>query len=211
MKGDHRTPAERLARWRRRHRRARSAIVGAMLFVPHAGKHAPPATSAPTSFSRPAPAEPFLQPEITVTTTFRLPIDVEIEALIQEAAVQHHMDPALIRAVVRTESAFDPDAVSTAGAQGLMQLMPALSQELGVEDPFDPRQNIFAGVRYLRFLLDAHNGNESLALASYNAGPGAVALHGGIPPFRETQQYVKTITGMLARDRGVTTEPADER
>jgi soluble lytic murein transglycosylase-like protein len=88
-------------------------------------------------------------------------------------------------------------AVSTAGAQGLMQLMPALAEELGVSDPFDPRQNIMAGTRYLSQLLTFHNGDIPLALASYNAGPGMVDRYNGVPPFRETRQYIKTITDSL--------------
>ena len=104
--------------------------------------------------------------------------------------------------MIRAESGFDARAVSTAGAQGLMQLMPELSEELGVTDPFDPRQNIFAGVRYLRWLLDRHKGDESLVLASYNAGPGAVDQYDGVPPFPETQQYVRTISRWLVKERG---------
>ena len=103
--------------------------------------------------------------------------------------------------MVRLESGFDAAAVSSAGAQGLMQLMPALADELGVEDPFDPRENIFGGARYLKALLLEHDGDETLALASYNAGPGAVAQHQGVPPYPETQQYVRTITDWLARER----------
>ena len=93
-----------------------------------------------------------------------------------------------------------------------MQLMPGLSQELGVTDPFDPRENIFAGVRYLKYLLDAHDGDETLALASYNAGPGAVAAYDGVPPFPETLQYVRTITEWLAKERALapTSIPATE-
>src|SRR5215207_8200071 len=90
---------------------------------------------------------------------------------------------ALIRAVIMTESAFDPLAVSTAGAQGLMQLMPALSKQLGVSDAFDARENIMAGAQYLSSLLEAQKGNVKLALASYNAGPGNVRRYRGIPPF----------------------------
>jgi soluble lytic murein transglycosylase-like protein len=146
--------------------------------------------------------EPALVPTITITTTFRLPPHLAYELLIQEAAAAHDVDPALVREVVRAESAFDPMAVSPAGAQGLMQLMPGLSQELGVEDPFDPRENVFGGVRYLKWLLDEHEGDETLALASYNAGPGTVATYGGVPPFPETQQYIRTITASLSRERG---------
>jgi soluble lytic murein transglycosylase-like protein len=118
---------------------------------------------------------------------------------IQEAAALYHVDPALVRAVVRVESAFDPDAVSTAGAQGLMQLMPELSTELGVQNPFDPRENIMAGTRYLAQLLNAYDANVELALAGYNAGPGRVGQYDGIPPFPETQRYVKAITDLLTQ------------
>jgi soluble lytic murein transglycosylase-like protein len=107
------------------------------------------------------------------------------------------------RAVVAAESAFDVYAVSSVGALGLMQLMPALAEEMGVQDPFDPRENIMAGSRYLKQLLDAHEGDVSLALASYNAGPGTVELYGGVPPYPETQQYVKSITERLAKTSAV--------
>ncbi len=120
------------------------------------------------------------------------------EHLIKEAAAQYHLDPNLIRAVMRTESAFNPHAVSRVGAQGLMQLMPGLASDMGVTDPFDPRQNIMAGARYLRQLLDAHRGNIRLTLASYNAGPGNVKRYKGIPPFEETRNYVRKITDLLA-------------
>ena len=127
----------------------------------------------------------------------------QVYRLVRRGSAGQAMPPALDehqRAVVRHESGFDAAAVSSAGAQGLMQLMPALADELGIEDPFDPRENIFGGARYLKALLLEHDGNETLALASYNAGPGAVSKYDGIPPYRETQQYVKTITGILARD-----------
>jgi soluble lytic murein transglycosylase-like protein len=120
------------------------------------------------------------------------------DELIAEAAETYNLDPELIRAVMRAESAFNPLALSRAGAQGLMQLMPALAAEMGVDDPFDPRQNIMGGARYLRWLLDRHKGNLPLSLASYNAGPTAVARYKAIPPFKETRQYVKKITGFLA-------------
>ena len=127
------------------------------------------------------------------------------DALIDEAAALHNLEPALIRAVIRAESRFDPNAVSRAGAMGLMQLMPRVVEELGVANAFDPHENIMAGARLLRRLLDHHRGNVSLALASYNAGPGAVAHHGNrVPPFRETRRYVKQITGWLEEERART-------
>jgi len=140
---------------------------------------------------------------VTVSITGFTPIQPwrAYDDLIEEAAKEYRLDPALIRSVMHTESAFNALAVSPAGAQGLMQLMPALAEELGVSDPFDPRQNIMGGARQLRRLLDLHRGNLRLALASYNAGPGAVARYGSIPPYRETRQYVRRVTDLLARAR----------
>ena len=126
-----------------------------------------------------------------------VPAQEAYDELIKEAAALYRIDANLVRAVMRAESSFNPMVVSPAGAQGLMQIMPALAQALGVTDPFDPRQNVMAGARYLRQLLDSHRGNVKLALASYNAGPGNVARYKGVPPFKETRDYVKKITDYL--------------
>ena len=117
------------------------------------------------------------------------------EASITEHARRQQVAVDLVRAVIQVESAFNPVAVSPKGAMGLMQLMPATARELGVGNPFDPDQNIRAGVAYLRRLLDRYNGNVELALAAYNAGMGNVEKYGDVPPFKETKSYVKKITG----------------
>jgi soluble lytic murein transglycosylase-like protein len=121
-----------------------------------------------------------------------------LEPIIQEAAALHGVDPDLVRAVIQTESRFDPQARSGAGASGLMQLMPRTAKAVGIEDPFDPRQNIFGGVKYLSQMMERYNGNTALALAAYNAGPGNVRRHRGVPPFRETRGYVTKIAKLLA-------------
>jgi len=130
-----------------------------------------------------------------------VPAAIAYNDAIAEAADLYELDPNLIRAVIHAESAFNPFAVSRAGAQGLMQLMPDVAEELDVLDPFDPRQNIFGGARYLRALLDRNKGNIDRAVASYNAGPGAVARYNGIPPYRETRNYVKTVRTFLKNAR----------
>jgi soluble lytic murein transglycosylase-like protein len=117
----------------------------------------------------------------------------EFEPLIRRHAIEQGVRPDLVRAVIQTESAFDPSARSSKGALGLMQLMPATAVELGVNDPFDPGQNIRGGVQYLRQLLDRYENNETLALAAYNAGPGAVDRYGAVPPYRETRDYVAKV------------------
>jgi hypothetical protein len=116
---------------------------------------------------------------------------------VEEAARLHQVAPDLVRSVITAESEFDQWAVSSKGAQGLMQLMPATARRFGVADPFDARQNVFAGTQYLRVLLDQFGGDVALALAAYNAGEGAVLRYGGIPPYRETRNYVQKVQGLL--------------
>jgi len=116
-----------------------------------------------------------------------------LSMLISDAARTHGVDPRLLAAVASRESAFDAHAVSTVGACGLMQLMPETARFLGVADIFDPRENVFGGAHYLRTLLDTFGGDLDLTLAAYNAGPGAVQKYGGVPPYRETQAYVKAV------------------
>ena len=118
----------------------------------------------------------------------------EIDAAIDLAASRHNVDPSLVRAVIKVESNFNPNAVSRKGAMGLMQLMPQTARQLNVVNPFDPEQNVDAGVRHLKRLMESYGGDVKLSLAAYNAGAGAVARSAGIPHFRETRNYVKRIT-----------------
>ncbi|RMH22394.1 MAG: lytic transglycosylase domain-containing protein, partial [Acidobacteria bacterium] len=117
----------------------------------------------------------------------------EIARLIERYAHRADLDPRLVRAVVQVESGYDPRARSTKGAMGLMQLMPETARELAVRDPYDVEQNIRGGTTYLRRMLDRFDQDLTLALAAYNAGPGAVERHGGVPPFRETRDYVRKV------------------
>jgi hypothetical protein len=121
------------------------------------------------------------------------------DPIIASASEQFSVDPDLIRAVIKAESNFNAQAVSPKGAQGLMQIMPLTANELGLVDPFDPKENIHGGVKYLRYLLDAFSEDYGLALAAYNAGPSRVANNNRIPPIAETQSYVKRVLEYFKR------------
>ena len=118
----------------------------------------------------------------------------EIDGLIKEYAQKNNLDENLVKAVVKAESGFNPNAKSPVGAMGLMQLMPATAKNLGVNDPLDAEQSIAGGTKYLRGLLNKFDGKVDLALAAYNAGSGAVNKYGGVPPYKETENYVKKVS-----------------
>lgn len=125
----------------------------------------------------------------------------ELIALAQQVGALHGLDPALILAVMRIESAFDPRALSPKGAMGLMQLMPGTAKRFGVRDPWDPSQNLQGGAAYLRFLLERYDGDVVKAAAAYNAGEGAVDKYGGVPPYAETTAYVQALRSLYAKPR----------
>ncbi len=123
-----------------------------------------------------------------------------MEGLITQAASAHQVDPKLVRAIVQVESNFNPYAVSPRGARGLMQLIPATARRFGVENVYDPRANLEGGIRYLKYLMGLYDGDLQLSLAAYNAGENAVGRHNGIPPFSETQDYLRKIFRLYPRE-----------
>ena len=166
-----------------KHSQARN-MLQLLRATPKAGVACPTSGSTPKSASRggtprPAPAH--------------------VEALVRTLAPEFRLEPALVLAMVQVESNFNAEARSPKNAQGLMQLIPETAERFGVRDVWDPEQNLRGGMAYLRWLLDHFDGDLKLALAGYNAGEGAVQRHQGVPPFTETQDYVRRITGLIAR------------
>lgn len=134
-----------------------------------------------------------VKPSSSVSSTEKSYSKEEITNIISKISAKHGVNEKLVRALIKQESGFNPSVVSKAGATGLMQLMPQTAKSLGVIDAKDPIQNVDGGVRYLKSMMKKYNGNLILALAAYNAGPGAVDKYGGVPPYKETQNYVKNI------------------
>lgn len=140
-----------------------------------------------------------LDRESSVVSAAELANREKIEVMIREVSARYTVDPALVRAVIETESNWNSTAVSRKGAQGLMQLVPGTARQLGVSNAFDPKQNLDGGVHYLHMLLERYNGDLDKALAAYNAGPGAVDRAGGVPQYRETREYVQKVTDSYYR------------
>jgi hypothetical protein len=193
-----RGPHDRRRGDRRRSGALAGLLAGSLGLVAHRGLQQPTPVSAPSVTAPAGSPDPSPTPEAPASP---------YERFIQEASALYDVSADLVRAVIQTESNFNPRAVSGAGARGLMQLTPVTLRELKMTiDPFNPRENILAGTKYLAMMLDRHDGDVPLALASYNAGPTAVRRHRGIPPFKETRGYVQKVQRALAE----ATEPADE-
>jgi soluble lytic murein transglycosylase-like protein len=174
------------------------------------GAAAPAPTPAPTAFASQlatataataAPAAATASAGLMATGASELPAGTPFAAEITAAAKKHGIDPALLAGLVKQESGFNPNAGSPAGARGLTQLMPGTAAGLGVTNVLDPVQNLDGGAKYLRQQLDAFGGDVTRALAAYNAGPGAVQRYGGVPPYAETQNYVRIVQANAAQYR----------
>ena len=187
-------------RGERRKSTARAGLLMALLSLLTGGRILiSPSVETSTDDFRVAPV-PEPQKEDTDPSRF--------DAIIEEASALYGVNSALVKAVIQAESRFNPVAVSPVGAKGLMQLMPVIAKEYGALDPLDAKQNIFAGVKYLSNLLDRYNGNVSMALAGYNAGPTAVKRFRGVPPYRETRGYVRKIQNLIAEGVKAPNPPA---
>lgn len=173
-------------------------VDGRRLFV----NAEPPNIAKAGSLHQQTPKAIYLSSEISFMGQDRPAMSLDrdgAEKMVREAAERHSVDPALVRAVIETESNWNPGARSRKGAVGLMQLIPTTAQRFGVHDAYNPKQNVDAGVRYLKVLLERYNGNLDLALAAYNAGEGAVDRAHGVPAYRETRDYVHKVQNAYNR------------
>jgi soluble lytic murein transglycosylase-like protein len=163
-------------------RLVRTAVIASRVVTPKVISPISQSSAPPASKVRPEPS-------------------ATVNKLVDSIARQHDLEPSLVDSVIRVESNYNTNAVSPAGAMGLMQLIPSTARRFGVNDTFHPQQNIEGGVRYLKYLMELYHGDERLALAAYNAGEGAVAKYKGIPPYPETQNYVYQVGKRLGQSR----------
>ncbi len=156
-----------------------------------------PHNAAQTTYSTPVPVQKEVCLRSENAPLNQAPIQREeadsLDEIIEQTARRYHVDPVLVKAVIMAESGYNPRAISKKGARGLMQLMPGTAESLGVENIFDPRENIDAGVRYLKLMITRFDGNTELALAAYNAGSRKVRMHRGVPPFQATRDYIAKV------------------
>jgi len=178
---------------------AAPACAGGQIYAFGDGQGVTHFTNRPRGDKRFKPVK--LRDNLSAPSKYREPRSRRYDPLIGDAAANQGVPPALVKAVIAAESAFRSDAVSHKGAQGLMQLMPDTAEQMGVENPFEPDQNVRGGTTYLRTLIDRY-GDLGRALAAYNAGPSVVDRYGGIPPFRETQDYVDRVLTYYRRYHG---------
>ncbi|HBB87071.1 MAG TPA: lytic transglycosylase [Blastocatellia bacterium] len=160
-----------------------------------------------------APVVNAVTPQVVETIPEDIPLsgDCDLDWIIYRAGDRQGVDPRFIHAVIKQESRYNPKAVSGVGAQGLMQMMPATAKRFGLKNPFDAAANVEAGTKYLKFLLKRFNGDVSLALAGYNAGEGSVDKYKGVPPYSETQNYVKKISATYGKTYHPVLTPGDAR
>lgn len=175
----------------------RDPHTGKMIPVPPPPEPAEQAAQQPATQRPPSPATAeTARPQSPAPAAEPMAASKNMDDIISGTAERHAVDPDLVRAIVKVESNFNPDAVSRKGAMGLMQLIPGTARRFGVSDIFNPEENVDGGVRYLKYLLGVYNGNLRLSLAAYNAGEKAVDRHNGIPPYPETKQYVNKISSL---------------
>ncbi len=165
-----------------------TASFASMVQAALAAQNADPNASTDVATASPALAPAVVPPQ-------------QIEQLVNTNAASQGVDPALIKAIIANESGFNANATSNVGAQGLMQLMPGTANGLGVTNAYDPAQNVWGGTKYIKGLLDRFNGDTRLAIAAYNAGPGAVEKYDGVPPYAETQNYVQNVLASYEKYR----------
>ena len=180
-----------------------SAMKAARSAAVEVGKYVAAAPSSPVANA----ADAAISPDNREILAGRAMRSAELDNIIEDAARRHDVDPNLVRALIKVESNFDSRAVSPKGALGLMQLMPDTARALNVSNPLDPQQNVDAGVRHLKHLLQDFNGDVKLSLAAYNAGSGAVTRSNGVPPYAETRNYVKRITALYGDHGKLLTGP----
>ena len=189
-------------RWKRVPRPTQRAMDAARSAAAEVSEYV---AAQPASEGKPA-AE--VNPNYRALVRGRAVSSTEVDSVIETAAARHNVDANLVRAMIKVESNFNPRAVSRKGAMGLMQLMPATARSLRVSNPFDPEQNVEAGVRHLKGLLENYHGDVALSLAAYNAGAGAVSRSGGVPRYRETRNYVRQITQLYGNGDAVVGGPS---